>query len=176
MSRPAKQGTEKQKTNKSAKGREAQGLSNDEVDEIRQAFDLFDTNQTGKIDPRELKAAMQSLGFDTKNPTIFQMIADLDTNDAQRRGGIEFETFVDAINDKLGDKETREGIRRIFNLFIDDPSTDTITLTSLRRIAKELGEQMSSDELRDMLERASSNGTELTFEEFYEIMTKRTFP
>lgn len=176
MSRANKQTSEKQKTNKSSKQREAQGLSNDEVDEIRQAFDLFDTNQTGKIDPRELKAAMQSLGFDTKNPTIFQMIADLDTNDAQRRGGIEFETFVDAINDKLGDKETREGIRRIFNLFIDDPSTDTITLTSLRRIAKELGEQMSSEELRDMLERASSNGTELTFEEFYEIMTKRTFP
>lgn len=26
----------------------------------------------------ELKAAMRSLGFETKNPTIFQMIADLD--------------------------------------------------------------------------------------------------
>ncbi len=43
---------------------EKSGLSNDEVDEIRQAFDLFDTNGTGKIDPKELKAAMQSLGFD----------------------------------------------------------------------------------------------------------------
>ena len=48
---------------------ERPGLSQDEVDEIRQAFDLFDTQQTGKIDPKELKAAMQSLGFDTKNPT-----------------------------------------------------------------------------------------------------------
>ena len=44
------------------------------------------------------------------------------------------------------------------------------------KIAKELGEQMSADELRDMLERASSNGQELTFDEFYEIMTKRSFP
>jgi len=153
-----------------------QGLSQDEVDEIRQAFDLFDTNQTGKIDPKELKAAMQSLGFDTKNPTIFQMIAELDTTDAQKRGGIDFDTFVEAINDKLGDKETKQGIERIFNLFIDDPSSDTITLTSLRRIAKELGEQMSSDELKDMLERASNNGTDLTFEEFYDIMTKKSFP
>ena len=40
------------------------GLSTEEVDEIKQAFDLFDTNGTGKIDPKELKAAMQSLGFD----------------------------------------------------------------------------------------------------------------
>ena len=58
---------------------ERPGLSSEEVDEIKQAFDLFDTNGTGKIDPKELKAAMQSLGFDSKNPTIYQLIADLDT-------------------------------------------------------------------------------------------------
>jgi centrin-1 len=155
---------------------ERPGLSQDEVDEIRQAFDLFDTNGTGKIDPKELKAAMQSLGFDSKNPTIFQLIAELDTAEAAKKGGIDFDTFVEAINNKLGDKETKEGIRRIFNLFIDDPNSDTITITSLKRIARELGEQMSNEELKDMLERASSNGNELTFEEFYDIMTKKSFP
>ena len=108
---------------------ERPGLSSEEVDEIKQAFDLFDTNGTGKIDPKELKAAMQSLGFDSKNPTIYQLIADLDTPEAERNGGISFEDFVDAINDKLGDKESKEGIRRIFDLFIDDPNADTITLT-----------------------------------------------
>ena len=34
---------------------ERPGLSSEEVDEIKQAFDLFDTNGTGKIDPKELK-------------------------------------------------------------------------------------------------------------------------
>ena len=134
---------------------ERPGLSSEEVDEIKQAFDLFDTNGTGKIDPKELKAAMQSLGFDSKNPTIYQLIA---------------------INDKLGDKESKEGIRRIFDLFIDDPNADTITLSSLKKISKELGENMSDEELKDMLERASKNGVELTFEEFYDIMTKKSFP
>ena len=143
---------------------------------IRRIFDLFDTNGTGKIDPKELKAAMQSLGFDSKNPTIYQLIADLDTPDAERNGGISFDDFVDAINDKLGDKESKEGIRRIFDLFIDDPNADTITLSSLKKISKELGENMSDEELKDMLERASKNGVELTFEEFYDIMTKKSFP
>ena len=40
---------------------ERPGLSHDEIDEIRQACDLFDTNQAGKIDLKELKAAKQSL-------------------------------------------------------------------------------------------------------------------
>ena len=155
---------------------EKSGLSNDEVDEIRQAFDLFDTNGTGKIDPKELKAAMQSLGFDTKNPTIYTLIADLDTPEAAKNGGVNFDDFVGSINNKLGDKESKEGIRRIFDLFIDDPNADTITLSSLKKIAQELGENMSAEELKDMLERASANGTELTFDEFYEIMTKKSFP
>lgn len=166
----------KTNTKKTAKKVERPGLSSEEIDEIRQAFDLFDTNGTGKIDPKELKAAMQSLGFDSKNPTIFQLIADLDTPEASKSGGIDFDSFVEAINNKLGDKETKEGIRRIFDLFIDDPNSDTITLNSLKKIARELGENMTTEELKDMLERASSNGTELTFEEFYEIMTKKSFP
>ena len=90
-------------------------------------------------------------------------------------GGINFDDFVDAINDKLEDKESKEGIKRIFDLFIDDPNTDTITLSSLKKISKELGENMSDKELKDMLERASKNGVELTFEEFYDIMTKKSF-
>ena len=155
---------------------EKSGLSNDEVDEIRQAFDLFDTNGTGKIDPKELKAAMQSLGFDSKNPTIYTLIADLDTPEASKNGGVNFDDFVGSINNKLGDKESKEGIHRIFELFIDDPNADTITLSSLKKIAQELGENMSAEELKDMLERASANGTELTFDEFYEIMTKKSFP
>ena len=55
------------------------GLTEDENEEIKEAFNLFDTEGTGKVDPRELKAAMQSLGFDQKNPTIFNMIAELES-------------------------------------------------------------------------------------------------
>ena len=90
-------------------------------------------------------------------------------------GGINFDDFVDAINDKLEDKESKEGIKRIFDLFIDDPNADTITLRALKKISKELGENMNDKELKDMLERASKNGVELTFEEFYDIMIKKSF-
>jgi Ca2+-binding EF-hand superfamily protein len=63
---------------------------------------------------------MQSLGFEAKNPTIYAMIADLDTH--ENVGGINFDQFLDAITDKLGNKETRQGIHRIFELFDDDRS------------------------------------------------------
>ena len=99
-----------------------------------------------------------------QSSTIYQLIADLDIPEAERNGGISFDDFVDAINDKLGDKESKEGIRRIFGLFIDDPNAETITLSSLKKISKELGENISDEELKYMLERAFKKGVELIFE------------
>ena len=79
---------------------------------------------------------MQSFGFDSKNLKIYQLIADLDTPVAERNGWIFFDDFNDAMNDKLGDKESKEGIRRLFDLFIYDPNVDTFTLSSLKIISK----------------------------------------
>jgi len=152
---------------------ERPGLTEDEVEEIREAFNLFDTDGSGTIDPKELKVAMQSLGFESKNPTIYSMIADLDK---EGQGHIDFEEFLDAITSKLGDKESKGGIAKIFALF-DDDKTGQISIRNLKRVAKELGETMSDEELREMIERADSDGDgEISVQDFYTIMTKKTFP
>ena len=151
---------------------ERPGLTDDEIDEIKEAFALFDTDGSGVINPKELKAAMHSLGFEAKNPTIYSMIAELDTH--ENANGINFEQFLNAITDKLGNKETRDGIFRIFQLF-DEEKNGSVNIHNLRRVAKELGETMSPQELQEMLERAASNGEQITFEDFYFIMTKKTF-
>ena len=85
------------------------GLTEDEVEELKEAFNLFDTEATGRIDPRELKSAMQSLGFESKNPTIFSMIADLESLGRE----VDFEEFIDGITSKLGDKESRVHFNRL---------------------------------------------------------------
>lgn len=152
------------------KTKTAVGLTEEEVEEIREAFAMFDTEGTGTIDPRELKAAMHSLGFEKKSPTVYEMICDLEEKGTE----IDFDEFLDAISNKLGNRETKDGIDRIFDLFDDDKS-GTINLNNLRRVAKELGETMSMDELKEMLHRAAANGEEITREDFYNIMTKKAF-
>lgn len=149
------------------------GLSEDEVEELRQAFELFDTKGTGKINTRELKSAMESLGYDLRNPTIYELVVELDTPGTAERGGVDFNRLLDAINRRLGNKDTREGVRKIFEIFVDSPNTEIITLPALKKIAKEIGEQMSNDDIRELMERAASNGSELSFDEFYEIMSRK---
>ena len=53
---------------------------------------------SGTIDPKELKAAMQSLGFEAKNQTIYQMIGDIDKDGS---GTIDFEEFLDMMTAKM---------------------------------------------------------------------------
>ena len=107
---------------------------------------MFDTNGNGSIDPKELKAAMNSLGFEKKSPTVYEMICDLE----KLGNEVDFDEFLGAISNKLGNRETKEGINRIFDLF-DDDKTGTINLANIKRVAKELGETMSTEELREML-------------------------
>ena len=155
-----------------AKKYERPGLTEDEIEEIKEAFDLFDTDGSGQIDPKELKAAMQSLGFEAKNQTIFQMISDLDKN---KNGTIDFEEFLDMMTARMSDKDTREDIDKVFRLF-DDDNTGTITLKNLKRVARELGETMTDEELQEMVDRADSNGDgAVTADDFFNIMTKKTF-
>lgn len=54
--------------------------------------------RVGTIDPKELKAAMQSLGFEAKNQTIYQMIADIDKDG---NGTIDFDEFLDMMTAKM---------------------------------------------------------------------------
>ena len=64
------------------------GLSTEESMKSNKSLIFFGTNGPGKINPKELKAAIQYLGFDSKIPTIYQFIADLDTPGTEKNGGI----------------------------------------------------------------------------------------
>ena len=148
------------------------GLSSEEVEEIREAFNLFDTDGSGTIDPKELKAAMQSLGFEAKNQIIYQMISDIDKDGS---GEIDFDEFLDLMTARMSNTDSKEDIQKVFNLF-DDDKTGYITLHNLKRVAKELGETMSDAELLEMIERADiDQDGQISMDEFYSIMTKKTF-
>merc|ERR1711975_136704 len=101
-------------------------LSEEQLDEIREAFSLFDSDASGAIDVRELKAAMRALGFDIEN----------DGN-----GTIEFAEFLGMMTGKMGEKDSREDIEKVFKLF-DDDGTSKISFKNLARVAEELGENI----------------------------------
>lgn len=67
-------------------------LSEEQKAEIREAFELFDTDKTGRIGAHELKVAMRALGFDVKKQEVLRLIDDVDRSGA---GTIEFTDFFE---------------------------------------------------------------------------------
>ena len=53
-------------------------LNEEEVNNVKESFDLLDSNGNGSISIAELLQAMRSMGFDTKNPSIYQLVQSLD--------------------------------------------------------------------------------------------------
>jgi len=73
-------------------------LTEEQKQEIREAFDLFDTDGSGSIDAKELKVAMRALGFEPKKEEIKKMIADIDTDGS---GTIDFNEFLEMMTAKV---------------------------------------------------------------------------
>ena len=134
-----------------------------------QAFDLFDTDGSEKIDAKELKVAMRALGFEPKKEELKKMISDIDKDGS---GQIDFAEFLDMMTQKMSERDSKEEILKAFRLF-DDDETGKISLKNLRRVAKEIGEMMSEEELQEMIEEADLDGDgEIDQEEFLRIMKK----
>ncbi len=126
-----------------AKRRQRQELSEEQKQEIKEAFDLFDTDKTGTIDYHELKVAMRALGFDVKKQEVLNLMKEYDREGA---GQIEYHDFLEIMTGKISERDPVEEILKAFKLF-DEDNTGKISLRNLRRVARELGENLSDDEL-----------------------------
>jgi len=154
---------------KSNKSKNRIELTEEQKQEIQEAFDLFDTDGSGTIDAKELKVAMRALGFEPKKEEIKKMITDIDKDGS---GAIDFNEFLEMMTKKMSEKDSREEILKAFRLF-DDDETGFITLKNLRRVAKEIGENMNDDELQEMIDEADRDGDgQISEEEFLRIMKK----
>ncbi|XP_075807172.1 centrin-4 [Microtus pennsylvanicus] len=144
-------------------------LNDDQKKEIKEAFDLFDVDGSGTIDVKELKIAMRALGFEPKKEEIRQMIAEIDK---EGTGTICFEDFFAIMSVKMNEKDEKEEMLKAFKLF-DDDATGTISLNNIKRVAKELGENLTEEELQEMLDEADRDGDgEINEEEFLKMMKK----
>ncbi|XP_026402123.1 caltractin-like isoform X1 [Papaver somniferum] len=148
------------------------GLSQQKRQEIREAFELFDTDGSGTIDAKELNVAMRALGFEMTEEQITQMIADVDKDGS---GAIDFDEFVHMMTDKMGERDTKEELMKAFRI-IDQDENGKISASDIQRIAKDLGESFTDREIQQMIDEADKDGDgEVNSEEFIRMMRKTNY-
>ncbi|KAF2434590.1 EF-hand [Tothia fuscella] len=152
-------------------------LSEEQREEINEAFQLFDLDRDGYVDYHELKVAMKALGFDMEKHEITAILQTHGTPanalGAGKAAGkapqgapsfsgpaklmIPLSSFQNLMAARIATRDPREEILRAFELF-DSDGKGGITVDDLRRVARELNEGLQEEELVAMIEEFDLDG------------------
>ena len=144
----------------------------EEINEIRKGFEMFDVENKGQIDPFELKETMEEMNLKNKNPFIYELITSLCLGkDIKSKGGLTSDEFISILQEKISDVESKQGIKTIYEVFSD--SDNKVPMPTFYQVAKEVGDEEGGVEIRNLVELSKTGGKEIDFNEFYYIMKEK---
>jgi Ca2+-binding EF-hand superfamily protein len=168
-------------------------LREDQKAEIKEAFDVFDADGTGTIDISELKVALRALGFEPRKEELKKLVSNIElrnqkgpsttgtvstnTTNAAAAGSsssmaLDFNDFLEILTDKMNERDSPEQITQAFDFF-KNKDNGLIGFDELKEIAAELGENMTEEELKEMIKEADKDGDGFVSEdEFIRIIQK----
>ncbi len=118
-------------------------LSNSQAAQIHEIFDLFDTDDTGTIDPEELQFAMSALGFQTEEnfrDTTHKEEQDV-VDTLMSDGQVTLEEFSALMTGELGKQDPFEEARKAFTILSRSDGNirydGLITLSKLEAVCTE---------------------------------------
>lgn len=130
------------------------GLTREQIEEFKEAFELFDKNGDGRVTASELGIVMHSLGHAPTDQELVDMVNEIDEDG---NGSIEFDEFVTMMSRKVMDSESDKELQEAFQVF-DKDSDGFISPVELRFVMMNLGEQLSEQEVTDMIREADIDG------------------
>ncbi|CAF2750824.1 unnamed protein product [Rotaria sp. Silwood2] len=160
-------------------------LNSNQLQELRQAFDLFDTDSSGSISINELKQVLHALGVSLSEQEIRQMFSAIDADknglllDEINNdfidfyiGRIEFDEFAEIVADTYFKKFSRAEILEAFRRF-DHNHDGFIEADELKIILDQLGRHFSNEEIRRMIAQIDRDGNgKISIEEFAALVER----
>merc|ERR1719168_602113 len=95
------------------------------------------------------------MGLVLNTEELIAMILEVDEDGS---GEMEFDEFCAMMKPKVLGKDPRDEILKAFPLFAESQEAQTITYDDLRKLADELGEPFSDQDLQEMIDEADTIG------------------
>lgn len=147
-------------------------LSDEQINLLKEAFDLFDMEKTGKIDYHELKLTFKAFGFKVTKEEMKSIKERLDSKDTNR---ISFDEFMDLMTEKFAERNPKDEALMAFDLF-DEDKKGKINMKNLKKAVKEINENLSDSELKAIMDEFDTDGDGyITKEDFMKIMDEYYF-
>ena len=144
-------------------------LLEEKLVELRCAFDLFDNDNDGKINPSELGRAIEKMGQKLTEEDLKEMIKEVDSD---YNGSIEFSEFVQLMESKMKDNDSEEEIFEAFKIF-DKKGNGHVSKNDIKNVMNSLHEPLAQEEIDEIMKTwdLDKDGY-LNFEEFKNMMTQ----
>lgn len=141
-------------------------LTEEDVEDLKETFQMFDADGGGTIDNGELKSVLRKLNIDLSDTELKEIITSVDQNSD---GEIDFDEFLQMMK-RVPDYKTE--LATAFKYF-DADRDGTTSKEELKRVMKQFGQKLTKAELNAVVAEVDTDGDgEISFEEFKAIMTK----
>ncbi|KAL3846942.1 hypothetical protein ACJMK2_017882 [Sinanodonta woodiana] len=145
-------------------------LTQEQLDEFKEAFNMYDKDGDGTITTKELGTVMRSMGQNPTEAELISMIADVDVDG---NGRIDFNEFVTMMVANMKDLSGEEGLREAFRMF-DKDRNGFISSAELRHVMTTMGDKLTDLEVDEMIREVDIDGDgQVNYEEFVVMMTKK---
>jgi Ca2+-binding EF-hand superfamily protein len=150
-------------------------LNEKEMKEVNNAFDMNRLSEDDEVlNADGVRTAMRSMGFEPRGDEIKRLMkkfANKKSGNVTRNGFHKIMAYKYCTT-PLRDNRSNDEISRVFNL-LDLDRTGLITLDNLKSISKELNEELTEEDLREMISEADQDGDfKINKDEFHNIMKK----
>ena len=147
-----------------------ENLTDEEINQFKFFFDLFDKDSSGTITTKELGTVMRNLGQNPSEEELKQLIREVDLNGD---GTIDFKEFLCLMIKKMDDNDNDEELQDAFRHF-DMDKDGYITPHELRNGMINIGEECTPEEAEEMIKEGDlDNDGRIDYDEFMKLVLSK---
>eukprot|EP00567_Pseudictyota_dubia_P001871 CAMPEP_0197464540 /NCGR_PEP_ID=MMETSP1175-20131217/64075_1 /TAXON_ID=1003142 /ORGANISM="Triceratium dubium, Strain CCMP147" /LENGTH=422 /DNA_ID=CAMNT_0043000521 /DNA_START=3 /DNA_END=1272 /DNA_ORIENTATION=- len=167
------------------RGKVVRELTEEEREELRESFNMFDKDGGGTISLDELREVMKKMGgggtisLDELREVMKKMgqhlsedelVEVFNTVDKDKNGEIDFDEFTDMMQSTAGDRDANRELVDAFAVFDEDGSGNT-SRDEVKEIMEKFGQKLTDAELDAVMKEVDTDGDgQIDFDEFCQMM------
>ncbi|BFZ03610.1 hypothetical protein BsWGS_06649 [Bradybaena similaris] len=142
-------------------------ITEKQYNDAQQTFNLFDKKGDGTVSTKDLGQVLKGLGLQVDAQKLKEWA---DEADEDASGFIRWEQFKPIFELKLKEDEDERELKEAFRV-LDKNNKGVIAVEDLRWILRSLGDDLTDDEIEDMIQETDTDGSgTVDYEEFRNLM------
>ncbi|XP_045189419.1 myosin regulatory light chain, smooth muscle isoform X3 [Mercenaria mercenaria] len=133
-------------------------FTQNQIQEMKEAFTMIDQNRDGLIDVSDLKEMYSNLGLSPQDKTLQDMVK-------EAPGQLNFTMFLSLFSEKLSGTDPEETLRQAFQMF-DADNTGYIPEEYMKDLLENMGDNFTKDEIRQTWKEAPISGGKVDYNAF----------